>query len=228
MPVLQKSASPLWGIWKIEESWEELLALSQWPDAYRPFLNSSKSDGRKAEWLAVRMLLRELTGSETRIAYQAGGVPCLPDAPYHISISHTKGYAAVLLHPDHPVGIDIEYRSERIRKLKSRFLTEPELRLLGENPGTAELLVCWSAKETAFKVTGQRIADWQRDFRIREFKDSGMTQEYGNSLFSRSAPLPLWGGAGGEVAVRETLTPQSATYRIRYEIAPEFVLTRFP
>ncbi|MDR2041705.1 MAG: 4'-phosphopantetheinyl transferase superfamily protein, partial [Tannerella sp.] len=175
MPVLQKSTSPLWGIWKIEERWEELLALSEWPDAYRSFLDSSRSEDRKTEWLAVRMLLRELLGHETRIAYHPQGAPYLPDAPYHISISHTKGYAAVLLHPDHPVGIDIEYRSERIRKLASRFLTEPELQLLGENPGIAELLTCWSAKETAFKITGQRIADWQKDLHILAgdlFKDA--------------------------------------------------------
>ncbi|MDR1676647.1 MAG: 4'-phosphopantetheinyl transferase superfamily protein [Tannerella sp.] len=205
MPVLQKSASPLWGIWKIEESWEELLALSEQPEAYRPFLNGCRSDSRKAEWLAVRMLLRELTGRETRIAYQPGGAPYLPDMPYHIGISHTGGYAAILLHPDGPAGIDIEYRSERIRKLKSRFLTESELQLLGENPDTVELLVCWSAKETAFKMTGQRFADWLNDLHILACD------------FSRN---------DGFLTVQETLTPQSATYQIRYGIAPDFVLTR--
>ncbi|MDR2139799.1 MAG: 4'-phosphopantetheinyl transferase superfamily protein [Tannerella sp.] len=207
MPVLQKSVFPLWGIWKIEESWEELLALSECPDAYLPFLNGSRSDSRKAEWLAVRMLLKELTGSETRIAYRAGGAPCLPDAPFHISISHTRGYAAVLLHPDHPAGIDIEYRSERIQKLKSRFLSEPELRLLGEHPGSTELLICWSAKETAFKMTGQHFADWQKDLHILACD------------FSRTHGL---------LTVKETLTPRSATCQIHYNIAPDFVLTRFP
>jgi phosphopantetheinyl transferase len=207
MPVLQKSAFPLWGIWKIEESWEELLALSKRPDACLPFLNGCQSDSRKAEWLAVRMLLRELTGCETRIAYQASGAPYLPDVPYHIGISHTRGYAAVLLHPDHPAGIDIEYRSERIQRLKSRFLTEPELRLLGEHPGTDELLICWSAKETSFKMTGQRMADWQKDLHILACD------------FSRN---------DGFLTVRETLTPQSVTYQIHYDIALDFVLTRFP
>ncbi|MDR1456026.1 MAG: 4'-phosphopantetheinyl transferase superfamily protein [Tannerella sp.] len=207
MPALQTSVYPLWGIWKIEEGWEELLALSERPEVYLPFLNGSKSDSRKAEWLAVRMLLRELTGSETRIAYRASGAPYLPDTPYHISISHTKGYAAVLLHPDCPPGIDLEYRSERIRKLKQRFLTGPELHLLDGNPGTDELLICWSAKETAFKMTGKRIADWRKDLHILACDFSGND---------------------GFLTVRETLTPQSATYRIRYSVAPDFVLTRFP
>ncbi|MDR1335965.1 MAG: 4'-phosphopantetheinyl transferase superfamily protein [Tannerella sp.] len=207
MPLLQKSAAPLWGIWKIGESWEELLALSERPDACLPFLNGCKADSRKAEWLAVRMILRELTGRETEIAYRTNGAPYLPDAPYHISISHTRGYAAVILHPDHPVGIDIEYRSERVRRVKSRFLTEAELRLAGENPGTVELLLCWSAKETAFKMTGQQFADWQKDIHILACD------------FSPEA---------GFLTVRETLTPQSVTCRIRYEVTPEFVLTRFP
>ncbi|MDR3262354.1 MAG: 4'-phosphopantetheinyl transferase superfamily protein [Tannerella sp.] len=205
MPVLQKYASPLWGVWKIEESWERLLHLSEWPEKYLPFLNNCKSDSRKAEWLAVRILLKELTGAETTVAYHADGFPYLPDAPYHISISHTKGYAAVLLNPDKPVGIDIEYRSERIQKIKSRFLNETEWMLLGENPGTTDLLICWSAKETAFKMTERKVADWQKDIHIMAFD------------FSRET---------GFLTVKETLTPQSATYQIQYGITPDFVITR--
>ncbi|MDR0844699.1 MAG: 4'-phosphopantetheinyl transferase superfamily protein [Tannerella sp.] len=205
MPVLQKNESPLWGIWKIEESWEELLCRLEQPEVYLPFLNDSKSDSRKAEWLAVRLLLKALTGAETRIAYQANGAPYLPDCPHHISISHTKGYAAVILNPCKPAGIDIEYRSERIQKIASRFLSETELNRLGENPGTTELLVCWSAKETAFKMTGQNVADWPRDIHIVSFD------------FAR---------ASGVLTVQETLTPQSAMYQVYYEIAPGFVITR--
>ncbi|MDR3261328.1 MAG: 4'-phosphopantetheinyl transferase superfamily protein [Tannerella sp.] len=205
MPILQKSTSPLWGIWKIEEHWADLLARSEQPENYLPFLGNSKSDGRKAEWLAVRLLLKELTGIETGIAYHANGYPFLPDMPFHISISHTKGYAAVLLHADHPAGIDIEYRSERIQRLKSRFLDESEQRLLGENPGTTELLICWSAKETAFKMTKQKTADWQKDFHILACDFASDT---------------------GFLTVQETLTPQSASYQIRYDVATEFVITR--
>ncbi|MDR3267917.1 MAG: 4'-phosphopantetheinyl transferase superfamily protein [Tannerella sp.] len=205
MPVLQKYTSPLWGIWKIEESWEQLLHLSERPDEYVPFLNSIQSENRKAEWLAVRVLLERLTGASTTIAYHASGAPYLPGSPYHIGISHTKGYAAVILDPVKPAGIDIEYHSERIRKLQSRFLNETELNLLDKNPETNELLVCWSAKETTFKMTGQKAADWLRDIHITTIEGCRET---------------------GFLTVQETLTPQAATYHIRYDTTPDFVITR--
>jgi phosphopantetheinyl transferase len=205
VPLLQKHQSPSWGIWKIEESWEELLRQLDCPEAYLPVLKRYKADSRKAEWLAVRVLLKELTGSEQAIAYRNTGAPYLPDAAWHISISHTKGFAAVALSPDKPVGIDIEYHSERIHRIKSRFLCEDEFQLLGDNPSTNELLVCWSAKETVFKMLDQKTADMQTDLHILEFK-----------------PLSL---DKGMIIVQESISPQSSTFRIAYLITPDFVVT---
>ncbi|MDR1603049.1 MAG: 4'-phosphopantetheinyl transferase superfamily protein [Tannerella sp.] len=203
MPLLQKYTSPRWGIWKIEEDWEQLLALFESPALYRPFLDKCRSERRKAEWLAVRLLLRELTGRETAIAYHDNGSPYLPDSEYNISISHTKGHAAVILDCEHSVGIDIEYRSERIQKIKSRFLHESECDRL-HNASTEALLICWSAKETAFKMTGQRTADFRKDIRVLSFELSEAT---------------------GCVDVKEMLTAESTIYMIKYAITPAYVLT---
>jgi phosphopantetheinyl transferase len=207
MPLLQKHVSPLWGIWKIEESWQELLCQFEQPQTYLPFLDQRKSESRKAEWLAVRLLLKELTGTETAVSYRDNGAPYLPDSSFYISISHTKGYAAVLLSHDKPVGIDIEYYSERVHRINSRFLNENEIKLLGENPTTNELLVCWSAKETVFKLTEQKTADLQKDIQIIDFKPS----ESKNNGF---------------LTVIENLTPQSSVFQINYLITPDFVVTR--
>ena len=205
--LLQKYHAPLWGIWKIEERWEEMLCQLEQQDAYLPFLNQRKSETRKAEWLAVRLLLKELTGIGMAVSYHENGAPYLPDSSLHISISHTKGFAAVLLSPDKPVGIDIEYHSERVHRIKSRFLSDDEFNLLGENPTTNELLVCWSAKETAFKMMGQKTADMQHDIHIIDFKPSN-------------------NGNSGTITVRESLTPQSYVFHINYLITPDFVVTR--
>ena len=205
--LLQKYHSPLWGIWKIEEHWEEMLRQLEQQEAYLPFLKQHKSESRKSEWLAVRLLLKALTGKETGISYHDNGAPYLPDSSLHLSISHTKGYAAVLLSADKPVGIDIEYNSERIHRIKSRFLSQDEFKLLGENPKTNELLVCWSAKETAFKMMEQKAADLQNDIRIIDFKPSQDSNK-------------------GTITVRESLTPQSSVFLINYMITPAYVVTR--
>jgi phosphopantetheinyl transferase len=172
---------------------------------YIPILNRYRAEGRKSEWLSVRVLLKELTGSEMTISYRNSGAPYLPDSSFHISISHTKGFAALLLSSVKPVAIDIEYISERIHRIKSRFLSYAELKLLGNNPYTNELLICWRANETVFKMLEQKTADLQKDIHIIEFK-----------------PLS---GESGMVMVKESMTPQSSTFQIDYIITPDFVVT---
>ena len=205
--LLQKHHSPLWGIWKIEERWEDMLRQLEQQPLYLPFLNQYKSETRKSEWLAVRLLLKELMGTEMTVSYSNNGVPYLQDSTLHISISHTKGFAAVLLNPDKPVGIDIEYYSERVRRIKSRFLHIDELKLLGENPKTNELLIYWSAKETAFKMMEQKTADMQNDIHIIGVKPSNDSN-------------------CGMITVRERLRPQSSIFHIQYMITPAYVVTR--
>ncbi|MDO4702769.1 4'-phosphopantetheinyl transferase superfamily protein [Tannerella sp.] len=203
MPVLPEYTTPQRGIWKIEESRDELLALLTRKDDYMPFLSRCKSDSRQTEWLAVRTLLKTMLGHETSIAYHPDGIPYLPDEELHISISHTKGYAAVLLGTQPRIGIDIEHRSERIRKLYERFLGESEQRLIGRQPDTETLLICWSAKETAFKMMRKRAVDWRNDLQIISF-DAQHRQ----------------------LSIRETLTPYATLCSIRYIATPEFIMTQ--
>lgn len=95
--------------------------------------------------------LQELTGGSALIAYHPNGAPYLSGSSLHISISHTKGYAAVLLQ-DHPAaGIDIEYRSERVSRIRSRFMNPEEEAGIDKEYETEHLLLHWCAKETLLK-----------------------------------------------------------------------------
>ena len=78
MPLLQKQASPLWGIWKIEERGEELLARLDRKEWYSGFLQKVVMEHRRQEWLATRVLLKELLGREVKVDYAPSGMPCLP------------------------------------------------------------------------------------------------------------------------------------------------------
>jgi len=204
MPLLEQHNAPLWGIWKIDETWDALLQLFENPQEYIPYLDRFKYDGRKGEWLAVRALLKQLLNEEVAIAYYETGIPYLPDCSFNISISHTKGYAAVIVDENKPVGIDIEYCSERIHRIKSRFMNDAELTLFN-HLNTEQLLVCWSAKETAFKAMQQKVVDLQTDLHIISFEENG---------------------SQGILYIKETFTPQQANYQVVYRITPEFVLTR--
>ena len=68
-----------------------------------------------------------MLGEEKEIGYRSSGKPYLADGSASISISHTKGYVAVLLGgPEKEVGIDVECYGERVRKVAHKFVREDE------------------------------------------------------------------------------------------------------
>ena len=144
MPLLEKMEEPRLGIWRMTESVDELLALLARPADHAAFL--------------------------ARVDYRPDGAPYLVDSPYCLSISHTRGYAAVQV-GKFPVGIDIEYRSERVRKIRDRFLSLEESAAIGTGEGETErLLVYWCAKEALFKRVGQEeVVDFQNDLLVEPF-----------------------------------------------------------
>ena len=204
MSLLMKHTRPLWGVWKIEESSEVLLSLLRNREEYLPQLELIRIEQRRREWLACRVLLQELTDAPVRIAYRPSGAPYLPDSSLHISISHTKGYAAVLLQDRPAVGIDIEYRSERVSKIRSRFMNPEEEAGIDKEHETEHLLLHWCAKETLFKMIGREEVDFLHHLHVR--------------------PFPY--AKEGSFTVYETRTGERTVYRLNYLVTPDFVLTR--
>ena len=96
MPLLLKHTAPLRGVWKIEESSDTLFSLLENGEEYLSQLEDIHTEHRRREWLASRVLLQTLLGRPARIAYHPNGAPYLLDSSLYISISHTKGYAAIL------------------------------------------------------------------------------------------------------------------------------------
>lgn len=190
------------GVWKIEESSDELLSLLNQTHIYLPFLETIRMENRKKEWLAVRVLLKELLGEETIIAYHVNGAPYLPERNLFISISHTKGYVAVQLCDKSPTGIDIEYRTNRILNIRSRFISPEEDSNIDSANVTEHLLIYWCAKEALFKIIGQEGVDFIKHLHVDPF------------------PYKKSGG----LVVTETRTAQAASYVLSYVVNDDFVL----
>ncbi len=202
MALFKLYTAPLLGIWKIEESFEELFAQLANKEEYLPFLNTVKAERRKIEWVTTRVLLKQMLGKEVRIAYHPNGMPYLPDLPLHISISHTNGYVAVLLQDAEAAGIDIEHRTERVKKIRSRFMTIEEETNLDKQHETEHLLIHWCAKESLFKMINQTEVDFLEHLHIASFPFQEM----------------------GEIEAYETRTPKRERYNLFYRIYEDFVL----
>ncbi|MDR0976362.1 MAG: 4'-phosphopantetheinyl transferase superfamily protein [Prevotellaceae bacterium] len=206
MPLLLEHSGPgcRWGIWKTDETDAELLALLPHGEAYRAEAARFSSAHRRTEWLAVRVLLFHLLGSEHRIAYHLNGRPYLADASRAISISHTRGYVAVIVgSPYGEVSIDIEQYGEKVHRVARRFIRDDESVATYQNTDTWSLLLHWSAKEVMYKSLDAQDVDFVRHLRI----------------------LPFTPAESGTFVALEQRTPQRRRFRIHYRIFPAFVLT---
>lgn len=204
MPLLLKHTDPLLGVWKMDETEEELLAMlgSAAADCAAA-LRAMKAERRRKEWLSSRVLLRTLTGVEPQVAYHPDGAPYLRNLPLAVSISHTDGYAAVLLKPNGAAGVDIERRHPRVLKVRSRFLSSEEDAMISERDAADHALIYWCAKEAVYKMMRAGEVDFARHIFVEPFDIAA---------------------AGGEIRVREMRTAEGRTYSLRYEVTPEFVL----
>ena len=159
-------------IWHITETSDELYALLG-TQRYDAQLLEKKNESRRAEWLAVRLLVKELFGSECEVAYHTTGRPYLKNGTVHISISHTKGFAAVAYHHEAPIGMDIEYISSRVERIASRFTTQVEATYIDvhdEDVRQMYHLINWSAKETLYKLfDSPSMAEFKEVFHIASY-----------------------------------------------------------
>lgn len=154
-----KEESFQWAVWKMDESVDELLSILPRRAFYEQEISHFVSSRRRQEWLSVRALLYKFLGQDKEIAYEPSGKPYLSDQSYFISISHTKGYVAVILSQVSTVGIDIEYYSQRVHKVSGRFIRSDEKVFSYRGDDTWGLLLHWSAKEAIYKCLEEVDAD---------------------------------------------------------------------
>ena len=114
-----------------------------------------KSNARRMEYICERALLKDMmNGKIVKIFHNEDGKPMLNNG-LNISISHTRGYIAIILSETKNVGIDIEYVSDRVEKISSRFMLEDE-----SADDIISLLVHWCAKETLYKLFSSEHLDF--------------------------------------------------------------------
>ncbi len=192
------------GLWQMDESPEQLFDLYPHLLPYRSSLDDKyKNDGRKLEFLAIRALMYEMlrvNGASKGLLSHAGdfthngqGKPLFRG--YHVSISHTKGYAALILSKKSEVAVDIEYMSDRVERIASKFLRKDE-----RADSLDAKLVHWCAKETVLKLFSEE-----------------------NLLFEDMRGKPFDTMADWACDVENLKSGKTA--RVDFELAMDFVLT---
>lgn len=125
-------------IWKMDEPLDSIPRPAQ--------VDLSQYHGQRLrEKLTEYLLLAELTNRDALVIdHDEDGAPLVEG--FYISISHTRGWAAMTLSKCHKNGVDIEYVSDRVDKVVSRFMRDDE-----KQDTLKGRLITWCAKEAAYK-----------------------------------------------------------------------------
>ena len=154
MPLIkiEHLANAVFGMWEATES--ETFFLNQIPAGYMMGYEPQRfSERRRKEFLASRWLLRQILQDDfVSFASDENGKLKDTNGSYQFSLSHSGNRVAAIASKTHPVGIDVEEIHPRILKVMHKFLNEQEKQALGKNPELWRITLCWSAKESIFKM----------------------------------------------------------------------------
>ena len=158
-------------VWKITESFEELLESVVLKPQSQLRLQEMKSKMHQRAFLSVRKLLQEINHTDLDLYYDTFGKPHLY-CKTHISITHSHQFSAIII-SDQAVGIDIELQREKIIRIADKFIADTELnrlQSLNSNDFIQILTVKWGAKEAIFKIQNQKGISFKNHISIQPFK----------------------------------------------------------
>ena len=145
-------------LWRIEEEADDLYNQLQLDEDEKAYVEKLSNGKRHLHWLGTRVLLRKMLHTDEYIdcKVDAHGKPYLVNLPYHISLSHSFDYAAVMISKTHKVGIDIELIKQKVERIAGKFLRPDEMAFINNEHKIEQLYVCWCAKEAIYKCNGEK------------------------------------------------------------------------
>ena len=123
-------------------------------------------------WLASRALVNYIfPNKKTEISKDLFNKPSLKidDEDFHISITHSFQFAAIIVSKNKTIAIDIEKLDERIQRVKHKFMRDDEMQFVTKEHETEMLVTIWSAKETLYKYYGKKELDFKENLKIEPF-----------------------------------------------------------
>lgn len=159
-------------LWRIEEEATDLYSQLQLNQQEKDFVESLSNGKRHLHWLGTRVLLRKMLHTDEYIDCKVDehGKPYLVNLPYHISLSHSFDYAAVMISKTHKVGIDIEQIKQKVERIANKFMRKEELKFIGGPQKIEQLYVCWCAKEAVYKCNGQKEVSFADNIFLEPFQ----------------------------------------------------------
>ncbi|MCB9186233.1 MAG: 4'-phosphopantetheinyl transferase superfamily protein [Flavobacteriales bacterium] len=141
------------GLWKIDGS--EIRFESAFPELAAQL--SVRHPRTQLQRYASRLLLAEMLGEMPDVSKDENGKPLLLNHSLEISISHTEGFAAILLGTG-KLGVDVQHYKPNVMKVRDRFLDDRELQMAQDIETTT---LFWAAKEAIYKYNAKPGLDFR-------------------------------------------------------------------
>jgi 4'-phosphopantetheinyl transferase len=161
-------------VWKVTESYAELLEQVVLNDSNRIRLDGMKSEMHQRAFLSVRKLLQETGHTDLDLYYDEFGKPHL-HGEKHISITHSHNFSAIII-SEETVGIDIELQRDKIIRIADKFC-DSEFQFLSRSLGVEnkeeyirKLTVIWGAKEAIFKIRNEKGISFKDHINVNAFE----------------------------------------------------------
>ena len=152
-------------LWDATESSDELISLCHYRNIKVDTSILSKAESRRREILAEALILSEYFSTPKVLLHDENGAPIVDGYNGFISISHTHGLVAVAFSHYAPIGIDAERISERVMKVRDKFINDEEAQFIVATDSTENTLA-WTAKEAIYKLVNTPGASLRNDFHI--------------------------------------------------------------
>ena len=158
------------GIWKIDGTEE-----GQFADMYGREPKELMVMHRKTseQRIASRVLLSEMMKAPIDLVKDEHGKPHLPNDNRHVSISHTVGYASVMIGDQ--AAVDVQEFRPKIVKMADRFLDANERNMA---PDVERTTLLWAAKEVLYKYNGKPGLDFRDPITIHEIHPSYLESSF--------------------------------------------------
>lgn len=158
------------GLWKITETEDELLKTLIEKGFDPSTIYQTKNKQRLKQWLGTRLLLSSFFDN-AKILYTELGKPFL-DNSWKISISHSNEFVTIILNKKNDCGIDIEQISDKVSRIKHKFLNAEDLQNITTNQ---DLTLYWGAKEALYKFYGKKEVLFIENLFIEQFLEEKNT-----------------------------------------------------
>ena len=170
LKIFQTESGTELAVWEIRESEEDLLSPVVLGEDEKAELALLKSPKARVQWAACRRLMRLLHHREKiSIIKDEFGKPHIAGSNKFISLSHTEGYAGVII-SDKQCGVDVHKLETRIEKIAPKFINKEEWKcLLDGEERLAQIHLFWSAKEALYKFYGKKLLDFREHMHIKPF-----------------------------------------------------------